>query len=182
VPAATSHLPALHGVGATLAGVPGLVRVRPATAADVPAFLALVDGLADYERLPRPDPDARCRLAVDAQATPPRFHLLLAEVAGAIAGYAVWFLTYSTFLALATLYLEDLFVLPDARGRGAGAALFRACAEEAVRQGCGRMEWSVLAWNRPSMDFYEARGARHMSDWLLFRLDGDALRRVANDE
>ena len=159
--------------------VPGSVQVRPATAADAPVFLALVDGLAGYEWLARPDTEARQRLIADAFGRRPRFSLLLAELDGAIVGYAVWFPTYSTFLARPTLYLEDLFVLPEARGQGAGLALFRACAAEAVRQGCGRMDWAVLACNRPSIEFYEAQGARHLSEWLPFRLDGDALLRVA---
>jgi GNAT superfamily N-acetyltransferase len=162
--------------------VPDPVRVRPATVADAPAFLALVDGLADYERLPRPDAEARQRLIADAFGPQPRFHLLLAELDGAVVGYAVWFPTYSTFLARPTLYLEDVFVAPEARGRGAGKALFRACAAEAVRWGCGRMDWAVLEWNRPSIEFYEAHGARHMSDWLPFRLDGDSLLRAARGE
>jgi GNAT superfamily N-acetyltransferase len=157
----------------------GSVRVRPATAADAPVFLALVDRLADYERLARPDAEARQRLVADAFGQRPRFSLLLAELDGAIVGYAVWFPTYSTFLARPTLYLEDLFVLPAARGQGAGLALFRECAAEAMRQGCARMDWAVLAWNRLGIQFYAARGARHLSEWLPFRLDGDALLRVA---
>jgi len=159
--------------------VPESITIRAATPADAAAFLALVDGLADYERLPRPDGEARERLAADALGESPRFKLLLAEVDGAVVGYAATFPTYSTFLALPGLYLEDLFVLPEARDKGAGIALFRACAAEALRQGCGRMEWSVLAWNRPSIDFYERKGARQLSDWLPFRLDGDALASVA---
>jgi GNAT superfamily N-acetyltransferase len=78
--------------------------------------------------------------------------------------------------------LEDIFVLPTARGRGAGRRLFEACAGEAVRRGCGRMEWVVLDWNTPSIEFYRKRGARQMSEWLPFRLDGEALRAFAADE
>ena len=128
-------------------------RVRPLAAEDAPALLSLIDALADYEHLPRPDAAARERLTRDALATPPRFQALLAEHASQVVGYAILFETYSTFLALPTLYLEDLFVLPEARGLGAGAALFRACAQEAVRRGCGRMEWQVLAWNRLALHF-----------------------------
>jgi GNAT superfamily N-acetyltransferase len=159
--------------------VPGSVRVRPATAADAPVFLALVDGLADYERLARPDAEARQRLIADAFGQRPRFSVLLAELDGAIVGYAVWFPTYSTFLGRPTLYLEDVYVLPQARGLGAGRALFRECAAEAVRQGCARMDWAVLAWNQLGIEFYKAKGARHLSEWLPFRLDGDALLRLA---
>lgn len=161
----------------TSSGVRALVAsdVRALVASDVPALLDLIDALADYENLPRPDEAARRRLAADAVASPPRFEALLAEVDGRVSGYAIFFMTYSTFLARPTLYLEDLFVLPDARGRGAGAALFKACAAEAVRRECGRMEWVVLDWNTPSIEFYQRRGARQLKTWLPYRLDGAAL-------
>jgi GNAT superfamily N-acetyltransferase len=155
------------------------VIVRAATPADATAFLELVDGLAEYEKLPPPDDAAKQRLVRDAFSDPPRFHLLLAEVDQKVVGYAVWFPTYSTFLALPSLYLEDIFVLPSARGHGAGLALFRACAAEAVRLGCGRMEWNVLDWNKPSIDFYERLGARRLQAWLPYRLEGEALTNVA---
>lgn len=155
------------------------VRVRALAPVDVPALLGLIDALADYEHLPRPDAAARERLARDATATPPRFQVLLAAVAGRVVGYALYFETYSTFLALPTLYLEDIFVLPEARQRGAGSALFRACAAEAVRRGCGRMEWQVLTWNQLALDFYARFAAQPLDDWRPFRLTGDALRRAA---
>ncbi|HZS01084.1 MAG TPA: GNAT family N-acetyltransferase [Chloroflexota bacterium] len=156
------------------------MRVRPLGPGDVPALLGLIDALADYEHLPRPDAAARERLARDATATPPRFQALLVELAGQVAGYALYFETYSTFLALPTLYLEDLFVLPEARRHGAGSALFRACAAEAVRRGCGRMEWQVLTWNRLALDFYGRFAAQPLDDWRPFRLTGAALRRAAS--
>jgi GNAT superfamily N-acetyltransferase len=155
------------------------VVVRPLSAADMPRLLELIDGLADYEKLPRPDESARSRLAEHALADPPLFHTLLAEVDGVAVGYAMYFFTYSSFRAQPSLYLEDIFVLPDQRGRGAGIALFRACAAAAVRRDCGRMEWQVLNWNTPSIEFYQRLGARHMADWLPFRLDDDALAAVA---
>jgi GNAT superfamily N-acetyltransferase len=155
------------------------VRVRGLTGPDVDSFLDLIDALADYERLARPDAAARHRLATDALADPPRFFVLLAEVEGQVVGYAVYFFTYSTFLARPTLYLEDLFVLPKARGRGAGLALFRTCVGEALRQGCGRMDWQVLSWNSPSIDFYTRLGARRLEDWLTFRLDQAGLAAIA---
>lgn len=159
--------------------MPVPVGVRPLEPRDVPRLLDLIDGLADYEKLPRPDAAARERLAEDAAADPPRFRTLLAELDGRIVGYAIYFFTYSTFLARPTLYLEDIFVRPDQRGRGAGRALFRACAAEAVRQQCGRMEWQVLDWNQPSIDFYERAGAKVLRDWLPCRLTGEALRNAA---
>ena len=158
------------------------VSVRPLAPADLPVFLDLIDALADYEKLPRPEPGARERLVRDAVSSggrPPRFEALLVEVDGAVVGYAVFFMTYSTFLARPTLYLEDIFVRPESRGVGAGKALFRECVREALRRECGRMEWVVLDWNAPAIEFYERRGARRLSEWHTYRLDGEALRRAA---
>ncbi len=154
------------------------VLVRPIRSADAERLLELIDGLADYENLDRPDPAARKRLASDAVADPPRFRTLLAEVGGVVVGYAVYFFTYSTFRARSTLYLEDLFVVPEQRGLGAGMALFRACARDAVAHGCACLDWQVLSWNEPSIEFYKRLGARQLDDWLPFRLDGPALQRV----
>ena len=154
------------------------VRIRPLEPGDVPTLLELIDGLADYERLPRPDAAARERLIADALADPPRFRTLLAEIDGEVLGYAVYFFTYSSFRARPTLYLEDVFVVPDRRGQGAGVALFRACAREAVANNCARMEWQVLRGNTPSIEFYKRLGARQLEEWLPFRLDDDALRAV----
>ncbi|HEY3058757.1 MAG TPA: GNAT family N-acetyltransferase [Chloroflexota bacterium] len=155
------------------------LEIRHLVEADVPALLDLIDGLADYEKLPRPDAAARARLAADAVVDPPRFHVLVADSDGTLIGYAFYFFTYSTFLARPTLYLEDIFVLPERRGQRAGVALFRACTREAVERGCGRMDWQVLTWNQPSIEFYKRLGARQMDDWYSFRLDGGALAAVA---
>ena len=153
--------------------------VRPLGTGDVDAFIGLIEALAAYEHLAPPDAAARERLARDALVTPPRFFALLAEIGGRAVGYAVFFETYSTFLALPTLYLEDLFVLPEFRGRGAGIDLFRACAAEALSRGCGRMEWQVLAWNDLALGFYQHLGATPLhEDWRCYRLAGDALERV----
>ena len=150
-------------------------RIRPATAADSDDIIRLVIGLAEFERLPPPDAAARARLLRDAFGPQPRFEILLADVDGRPAGYAFFFETYSTFLARPTLYLEDLFVLPEQRGRGLGYALFQACAREALRRECGRMDWAVLEWNTGAIQFYERLGARRLADWQLFRLEGAAL-------
>ena len=155
------------------------VTVRKARHEDAPRVLELVDALADYERLPRPDADARERLLRDGFGPAPRFDLLVGERDGAPVGYALFFETYSSFLARPTLYLEDLFVHPDHRKSGLGLALFRAVATEAVRRECGRMEWAVLTWNRLAIDFYERLGAVALEDWRTFRLTGDALGAVA---
>jgi GNAT superfamily N-acetyltransferase len=156
--------------------------VRALRPDDLPRLLELIDGLADYEKLARPDASARERLAADAIADPPSFRTLLAEIDGEIVGYAIYFFTYSTFRARPTLYLEDVFVLPERRGQGAGVALFRACARQAVRNRCARMEWHVLDWNEPSIAFYKRLGARHIGDWLPFRLDDEALLAVGSTE
>ena len=146
------------------------IAVRAATREDAPAILALVVALADFEKLPPPDDAAQQRLITDAFSPRPRVEIFLAEVEEQIAGYAFVFETYSTFLALPTLYLEDLFVLPEFRGRKVGYALFTHCQQEAAKRGCGRFEWMVLDWNKHAIQFYERLGARHMSDWLLYRL------------
>ena len=141
--------------------------VRRATAADVEAILQLVDALADYESLPRPSAEAKKRLAADLDK---RFDAWIAEVDGKSAGYAFVFETYSSFLALPTLYLEDLFVLPEYRSRKVGFALFSEVLEEAKRRGCGRMEWTVLDWNELAIQFYKRAGAAHMKEWNLYRI------------
>jgi GNAT superfamily N-acetyltransferase len=154
-------------------------RIRPGTPADADTLLALVAGLADYEKLPPPDAAARDRLVRDAFGEHPRFRLLFAEVDGRAAGYALFFDTYSSFLARPTLFLEDLFVLPNYRGTGLGGALLRAVAAEAVRLDYGRMEWAVLNWNQLAIDFYQRLGAEMLTDWQVCRLSGDTLRAVA---
>ena len=156
-----------------------MIEVRPARPDEAEVFVALVDALAEYERMPGPTPEAKQRLVHDGFGPNPRFQVYLALRDGEPVGMAMTFETYSSHLALPTLYLEDLFVLPAARRSGAGSALFRFLAGEAVRRGCGRMEWQVLDWNRLAIDFYEKLGARHMSEWYMFRLTGDQLREMA---
>jgi GNAT superfamily N-acetyltransferase len=162
----------------------GYITVRAARRDDAPALLALVDALADYEQLDRPDAAARARLVADGfHREPRRFEALLAVARGdepgeeheAPVGYAIFFETYSSFLARPTLYIEDLFVLPERRERGAGAALFARLAREAVDRDCGRMEWVVLDWNRLAKDFYERRGGRHLAEWQTYRLTREQL-------
>lgn len=155
------------------------IEIRPAAVADAEAFLGLVDELADYEKLDRPSPEARQRLLRDGFGESPRFRAYLASVDGRDVGYAITFHTYSSFLALPTLYLEDLFVLPEARRHGVGREFFRFLAGQAVRDGCGRMEWVVLDWNQLAIDFYDRLGARRMTEWYPYRLDGAQLEAVA---
>ena len=149
------------------------ITVRPARREDAPALLDLIDALAAYEILDPPDADAKARLVYDGfERNPTRFDVFLAfgEESEAPIGYAIVFETYSSFLAKPTLYIEDVFVMPDARKRGTGSALFSFLAAEALRRGCGRMDWICLEWNTLAIEFYEKRGARHMSDWRAYRL------------
>ncbi|HEX6070027.1 MAG TPA: GNAT family N-acetyltransferase [Longimicrobiaceae bacterium] len=159
-----------------------MISIRPADPADAEVLLELVDALADYEKLPRPDRAARERLIRDGFGAQPLFRAYLGEVDGVPVAYAITFHTYSSFLALPTLYLEDLFVLPDARGQGVGGALFRHLVGEALRQGCGRMEWVVLDWNRVAIDFYERHGARRLTEWYTYRLDRERMLAMQEPE
>jgi GNAT superfamily N-acetyltransferase len=155
-------------------------RIRPARAADASAFLGLVKALADFEKLDPPDAAARRRLRRDAFGPKPRIEVLLAESpAGEAAAYAIFFLTYSSFLARPTLYLEDLFVHPDHRRRGIADAVMRRLAAIARRRGCGRMEWVVLDWNTGAQRFYDGLGARRLRDWYPYRLDRAGIARLS---
>lgn len=157
-----------------------MITVRKAERTDGQTLLLLIDALADYEKLERPDAPARTRLLADGfEHTPPRFEAFLAERDGAPVGYAIAFETYSSFLAHPTLFIEDLFVLPDARSGGAGSALFARLAREALGRDCGRMEWVVLDWNTLAQGFYQKRGARHLADWQPYRLTRDGIERLA---
>jgi GNAT superfamily N-acetyltransferase len=157
---------------------PVLPAVRRATPSDAGPLLTLVNALAEYEHLPPPDAEAKARLLRDMTGDRPRIEAYLADVEGRAVGYAFVLETYSSFLALPTLYLEDLFVLPEFRGRKAGIALFTAMVREAHRRGCGRMEWTVLDWNQLAIDFYTRVGARHMKEWHLYRLVREDMERL----
>ena len=154
-------------------------QIRRAHEGDGPGFVALVRALADFEKLPGPTDDAARRLLADAFGERPHYELLVAEQAGRIVAYAAFFHTYSTFLARPGLYLEDLFVHPDARGAGIATALMRELAAIATQRGCGRFEWSVLDWNGAAQRFYERLGARHIAAWQIYRLEGDEIAAVA---
>ena len=154
------------------------VTVREATRADAALVLSFIQGLADYERL-RHECMATLedveRTVFGPDAVP---RVLIAEWEGEPVGFALWFRNYSTFLARPGIYLEDLFVKPEARGKGAGRALLAALARIAVERGYGRVEWAVLDWNAPSIEFYRSLGAVAMEEWTVFRLTGDAMRRL----
>ncbi len=157
----------------------GALSIRPGTARDVPTILALIRGLADYEKLAKECQATAANIRRHGFGARRYFETLICRRDGRPVGFALYFFTYSTFLTRPTLYLEDLFVLPDERGRGAGRALLESLAGIAVRKGCGRMEWAVLDWNRPAIGFYKRLGAGLRKEWILTRLTGDALRNLA---
>ena len=157
----------------------GALVIRPGTARDVPTILALIQGLADYERLRHECLATAAGVRRHGFGKRPYFETLIARRGGRPVGFALYFFTFSTFLARPTLYLEDLFVLPEERGLGAGKALLGALARIAVRRGCGRLEWAVLDWNRPAIRFYQRLGARFRREWILTRLTGASLARLA---
>ena len=147
------------------------MHIVPLTEARFDDFVALIRALADYEHLDPPDAAATERMRQHAFGTPRRFEAALALTDdGRAVAYAIWFETYSSFLAKPTMYLEDLFVLQDARGAGVGAKLFDYVRSLGERRECGRMDWQVLDWNTPARDFYERRNATWMKDWLTYRI------------
>jgi GNAT superfamily N-acetyltransferase len=156
-----------------------MLAIRPATQADVPAILHFIQRLAEYEKMPESCVATEASLTETLFGPRPFAEAYLADWHGSPAGFALFFHNYSTWLARPGLYLEDLFVLPELRGHGIGKALLQKLAQIAVERGCGRMEWSVLDWNTPSIDFYRAHGAISMDEWTTFRLHGDALARFA---
>ncbi len=153
--------------------------IRAAEARDLDAVVGLVRALAEFEKLPGPDDAAARRLADDFAAG--RYALLVADAETRLVGYALYFFTYSTFLARPSLYLEDLFVHPDARGRGIGARFMQQLAVEAEARGCGRFEWSVLDWNVHAQKFYKGLGAELLDDWRWCRMTGEAITTLARN-
>jgi GNAT superfamily N-acetyltransferase len=153
------------------------LTIRAGTARDAATIAALIRGLAEYERLPQQTTAGAIRRHGFGRRR--HFETLICRRGGRPIGLALYTFTYSTFLARPTLWLEDLFVLPEARGYGAGLALLRALARIAVRRGCGRMEWTVLDWNRPAIRFYRGLDAELKREWILTRLTGEPLRRLA---
>jgi GNAT superfamily N-acetyltransferase len=154
--------------------------IRRATREDSDQFLSLLVALANFEHLEPPSGAARARIIRDIFVRD-RANLFVASEGGKLVGYALYFYTYSSFLARSTLYLEDIFVLEEFRGRGIGKSLFVRCVKEAVAQSCGRMEWSVLTWNRGAIAFYDQLGAERMDAWYVYRLTKRRLRALAEE-
>jgi len=155
--------------------------IRPATPADVSVILDFIQQLADYEKLRDACQATEEALAATLFGPRPYAEALIAEDATGPVGFALFFHNYSTFLAKPGIYLEDLFVIPTARGAGHGKALLQALAKLAVERGCGRLDWSVLDWNAPSIAFYRSLGAEPQEEWTIFRLTGDALLQCSAD-
>jgi GNAT superfamily N-acetyltransferase len=161
------------------AGVGERPQLRPARREDVPALMRFIEELADYERLSHEVVADEALLERALFGERPAAEAVIARWGGSDAGFVLFFPTFSTFLARPGLYVEDLFVSPAMRGKGIGKALLRHVAQLAVTRGCGRLEWSVLDWNRPAIEFYERAGARPLSDWTMYRLTEGALAEFA---
>lgn len=150
------------------------IRIEPVTPGNFFELLQLIDGLAQYEHLDPPDHAARERLFTDAFSDPPHYEAYLARADGIPVGYVTFYLTYSTFLALPSLYLEDIFVRKEFRHRSIGRELFGFCRNIARERGCGRMDWQVLTWNEPAIRFYENGGGKRL-DWYAYRIERQEL-------
>jgi GNAT superfamily N-acetyltransferase len=158
------------------------MTIRPATGGDIPLILAFIRELAAYEELAHEVVATEESLASSLFGEHPAAEVVIAELAGTPVGFALFFANYSTFLGRPGIYLEDLFVRPEARGHGAGRTLLAHIAKLAIARGCGRLEWAVLDWNESAIGFYRRLGARPMSDWTTYRLAGTALSSLAGAE
>jgi GNAT superfamily N-acetyltransferase len=160
------------------------VVIRPGERADVPVIAELIRGLARFEKLEHEVTMTEDRLAANLFGPHHYAETLIAQEdgsAGVPVGFALFFHNFSTFLAQPGIYLEDLFVIPEQRGRGVGRALLKELARLAVERGCGRLEWSVLDWNREAIAFYERLGAGPNSEWTVYRLSGEALSSLGRE-
>lgn len=155
------------------------VTVRPAGPADVPRIHELMRGLAVYEKIEQEFVSTAADLERALFGERPLAEALVGALDGAPVGFALFYPTYSTFAGRAGVWLEDLFVVPEARGAGVGRALLGAIAAIAVERGCASVQWEVLDWNQPAIGFYDALGAEPLAEWTTYRLSGDALARVA---
>lgn len=158
------------------------VAIRPARPEDTAVIFDLIRGLAEYERLADKVEATENDIAGALFADSPRVFCDLAETDGEAAGFALWFYTFSTFVGRHGLFLEDLFVRPEHRGRGIGKALIRHLARRCVEEGLGRFEWSVLDWNEPAIQFYRAQGAQLLDAWTMCRVEGAALQRLGGGQ
>ena len=155
------------------------MTIDPATPDDVPLLLRLIKALAEYERMSDQVVATEADLHRTLFGDRPIAEAVIARDGAEAVGFALWFYNYSTVLGRPGLYLEDLFVLPERRAQGVGRALLAHLARVAVAKNCGRMEWSVLDWNEPALRFYRSLGATPMDEWIVYRLTGDSLARLA---
>ena len=159
-----------------------MLQIRPATRADVPLILDFIRLLAEYEREPQAAVATADDLLRDGFDTPqPKFRVVIAEWDGTPAGFGFFFFNYSTWLGKPGLYLEDLFVKPEFRGKGIGKALMQHLAQVALAENCYGMRWQVLDWNQPAIDFYESFGGKLLKEWITVRVMGDDLKALAAD-
>jgi len=159
-----------------------MISVRPAAHQDLPLICAYIRELADYERLSHEAQATEADLRAALFGAQPKAFCDMAEWSGQPAGFALWFYTFSTFKGRHGIYLEDLYVRPEHRGRGVGRALLTGLARRCAAERLGRLEWAVLNWNAPSIAFYESLGARPMKDWTVYRLNDEALQALGGTE
>lgn len=164
-----------------MSGGPETIRVSRATARDVPLIQQLIRELAEYERAPAEAVATVEGLTTALFGDPPHAEVLLAHAGNDPAGFALFFYNFSTWTGKRGIYLEDIFVRPEMRRHGVGAALFREIARIAVERDCPRLEWSVLNWNELAINFYKKIGATAKDDWTTYRLAGETLRRLAEE-
>lgn len=155
------------------------LTIRPASPEDASAIYDMIYELAVYEKAPQEVVTTPDEIRETLFGAGSNTEALICEIAGKIVGYAVFFTSYSTWLGRNGIYMEDLYISPDYRGQGAGRAMLKQIAQYAVQRRCGRLEWSVLDWNQPAIDFYLSIGALPQSEWVRYRLDGDALLKFA---
>lgn len=156
-----------------------MISIRPAARADVDLILEFIRGLAEYERAPEAAVATAEDIIRDGFGEHPKFRVVIAEWDRQPAGFAFFFYCYSTWLGRPGIYLEDLFVNPEYRGKGIGKALLAHVAQIAVCENCYGMRWQVLDWNTPSIDFYESLGAQQLKEWIPMRIMGDELKKLA---
>jgi GNAT superfamily N-acetyltransferase len=156
-----------------------VLKIRAANRDDAYVVIELIRALAEYERAPNAVVATEADIIRDGFSGNPKFHCIVADWDGRSAGFAFYFFHYSTWLGRPGLYLEDLFVRPDLRGKGIGKALLAQLAQIAIRENCYGMRWQVLDWNRSAIDFYEKLGAKVMREWLDVRLSGESLEKLA---
>jgi GNAT superfamily N-acetyltransferase len=150
------------------------LSIEPISDQNFDDFLFLIEKLAEYEHLKPPDETAKIRLRHDGLSDDPKYEAYLGNLNGAPVGYLIFFFNYSSFLAMPTLYIEDIFILQEHRRKGLGQQFFKFCVEIAKDRGCGRIEWCVLSWNQPAIKFYEKNNAQKL-DWIFYRFDREQI-------